>query len=112
MGRSKAARPGLHHPSQDGPMRTRDNGRTGSGVPLPLGPGGAGRQRSRPLVTAAANGQGERMTRAGKDADEPGPDVLTPRERDVVAGLARGQTYEEIASELGLTFHTVSNYAR
>jgi len=37
------------------------------------------------------------------------PFDLTPRERDVVAGVAEGQTNREIAAALGLCEQTVKN---
>lgn len=42
------------------------------------------------------------------------PDTLTlsPRERDVLDGLAEGQAYKQIADKLGVSIHTVRNYIR
>lgn len=38
--------------------------------------------------------------------------VLSPQERNVLALLARGETYYSIAQEMGITVHTVRNYIR
>ncbi|PWU21558.1 MAG: DNA-binding response regulator [Verrucomicrobia bacterium] len=37
---------------------------------------------------------------------------LSPREREVVNGLAVGQAYKQIADHLGVSIHTVRNYIR
>lgn len=37
---------------------------------------------------------------------------LSPRERDVLAGIARGRTDKEIGAELGVSFHAVKVYGR
>lgn len=37
---------------------------------------------------------------------------LSPRERSVVEGLARGLAYKQIADQLGVSIHTVRNYIR
>jgi DNA-binding NarL/FixJ family response regulator len=37
---------------------------------------------------------------------------LSPREREVVDGLAEGQAYKQIADKLGVSIHTVRNYIR
>ena len=39
-------------------------------------------------------------------------DALTPRERQVAALIARGETYQRIASELRISSHTVKNHVR
>ena len=38
--------------------------------------------------------------------------TLSPRERDVLDGLAEGQAYKQIADKLGVSIHTVRNYIR
>jgi DNA-binding NarL/FixJ family response regulator len=37
---------------------------------------------------------------------------LSPREREVLDGLAEGQAYKQIADQLGVSIHTVRNYIR
>jgi DNA-binding NarL/FixJ family response regulator len=37
---------------------------------------------------------------------------LSPREREVLEGLAEGQAYKQIADKLGVSIHTVRNYIR
>jgi DNA-binding NarL/FixJ family response regulator len=37
---------------------------------------------------------------------------LSPREREVLDGLAEGQAYKQIADKLGVSIHTVRNYIR
>ena len=37
---------------------------------------------------------------------------LSPREREVLEGLAEGQVYKQIADRLGVSIHTVRNYIR
>jgi DNA-binding NarL/FixJ family response regulator len=37
---------------------------------------------------------------------------LSPRERSVLDGLAKGLTYKQIADQLGVSIHTVRNYIR
>jgi len=37
---------------------------------------------------------------------------LSPREREVLEGLAEGRAYKEIADKLGVRIHTVRNYIR
>jgi DNA-binding NarL/FixJ family response regulator len=37
---------------------------------------------------------------------------LSPREREVLNGLAEGQAYKQIADRLGVSIHTVRNYIR
>jgi DNA-binding NarL/FixJ family response regulator len=37
---------------------------------------------------------------------------LSPREREVLNGLATGQAYKQIADRLGVSIHTVRNYIR
>ncbi len=38
--------------------------------------------------------------------------ALSPREREVLEGLAEGQAYKQIADKLGVSIHTVRNYIR
>ncbi len=38
--------------------------------------------------------------------------TLSPREREVLHGLAEGQAYKQIGDKLGLSIHTVRNYIR
>lgn len=38
--------------------------------------------------------------------------TLSPREREVLNGLAEGQAYKQIGDRLGLSIHTVRNYIR
>jgi DNA-binding NarL/FixJ family response regulator len=38
--------------------------------------------------------------------------ALSPRERNVLDGLAEGQAYKQIADKLGVSIHTVRNYIR
>lgn len=38
--------------------------------------------------------------------------ALSPREREVLEGLAEGQAYKQIGDKLGLSIHTVRNYIR
>ena len=38
--------------------------------------------------------------------------TLSPREREVLNGLAEGQAYKQIGDKLGLSIHTVRNYIR
>lgn len=40
------------------------------------------------------------------------PNTLTPRERDILVGIVKGQTNKEIASELHLSPHTVITHRR
>ena len=44
--------------------------------------------------------------------DANGDIVLTPRERDIVASIARGKSNKEIADELCLSVHTVATHRR
>jgi DNA-binding CsgD family transcriptional regulator len=37
---------------------------------------------------------------------------LSPREREVLDGLAEGQAYKQISDKLGVSIHTVRNYIR
>jgi DNA-binding NarL/FixJ family response regulator len=47
---------------------------------------------------------------AAGSEDEAGS--LSPREREVLDGLAEGQAYKQIADKLGVSIHTVRNYIR
>lgn len=54
----------------------------------------------------------------GKDAGRKGPntmesaiDKLTDKERTVLKGILRDQTYPEIANAMGLSFESVKTYA-
>ena len=38
-------------------------------------------------------------------------DLLSPREKAVVLGIAEGKTYQEIAEDLGVGYETVKTYA-
>ena len=38
--------------------------------------------------------------------------TLSPREREVLNGLAEGQAYKQIGDKMGLSIHTVRNYIR
>lgn len=38
--------------------------------------------------------------------------ALSPREQEVLGGLAEGQAYKQIADKLGVSIHTVRNYIR
>jgi DNA-binding NarL/FixJ family response regulator len=44
------------------------------------------------------------------DADEPGLEALTPREREVLHHLARGYAYKQIALRLGISARTVESH--
>lgn len=59
------------------------------------------------LYRQACRGAGEALR---PRAPEPLPEVLTPRERDVVAWLSHGKTDAEIAALLGLSRRTVQKH--
>ncbi len=44
--------------------------------------------------------------------DEPAPDVLTPRERQILKLVDAGLTYKEIAHELAVSAHTVHSHIK
>ena len=61
----------------------------------------------RPFFSAQAQGALVRNVRR----EEPGPLArLTPREREVLAGIARGLTTKEIAAQYGLSARTVESH--
>jgi DNA-binding NarL/FixJ family response regulator len=45
-----------------------------------------------------------------RDSDTPGLDDLTPREREVLHHLARGDAYKQIAARLGISARTVESH--
>jgi DNA-binding NarL/FixJ family response regulator len=47
---------------------------------------------------------------AGARQDGTDQQTLTPRERDVLRGIANGQTNKEIASEYGISHRTVETH--
>lgn len=68
------------------------------------------------LDALAALGRGERYlhpdlaARLAEYVAEPGPEVLSRRERDVLAGLARGLELKAVAAELGISPKTAATY--
>lgn len=53
----------------------------------------------------------ERLAAAKEAPPRPSPlDVLTPRERDVLLGVARGETNKQIAARLGISHRTVETH--
>lgn len=44
--------------------------------------------------------------------DEPGFEPLTPREREILAQVAQGHLYKEIADAFGLSVHTVNTHIK
>ena len=50
--------------------------------------------------------------RAGQIPDEPNPDVLTPREREILAWIGTGRTNKQIAENLIITENTVKNHIK
>ena len=59
-----------------------------------------------------AGGNGSRLNRISGQAASPGPGVLSPREWEVLALLARGFTYKEIARSSCISVCTVNSYVR
>ncbi|HGY09896.1 MAG TPA: response regulator transcription factor [Oceanithermus profundus] len=68
------------------------------------------------LDALAALARGERYlhpdlaARLAEYVSEPGPEVLSRRERDVIAGLARGLELKEVAAHLGISPKTAATY--
>jgi FixJ family two-component response regulator len=53
----------------------------------------------------------ERLAAAKQAPRKQSPlDVLTPRERDVLLGVARGETNKQIAAHLGISHRTVETH--
>ncbi|MGH7592752.1 MAG: response regulator [Gemmatimonadales bacterium] len=52
----------------------------------------------------------DRLNAAGQPSRESPLDVLTPRERDVLFGVARGETNKQIATRLGISHRTVETH--
>ncbi|WP_232700138.1 response regulator [Brevibacillus daliensis] len=50
--------------------------------------------------------------RTGQLPDEPDPSVLTPRETEILAYVAKGETNKQIAQRLVITEHTVKNHMK
>lgn len=53
-----------------------------------------------------------RRLRRSEDIVVDKPALLTPRERDVLERLARGYSYREVATQLGMTAHTVAHHVK
>lgn len=66
----------------------------------------------RGLGATALAGRAELLVRelAGAEATGPGEDLLSPREHEVLALLARGLSNQQIANELTLSRHTVRRH--
>lgn len=54
------------------------------------------------------------LRRLRRSEESPGerPVALTPREREVLERLARGYSYREVGSHLGMTSHTVAHHVK
>lgn len=50
--------------------------------------------------------------RAGEVQDEPNPDILTARERNILAWIGAGKTNKQIAESLIITENTVKNHVK
>ncbi len=50
--------------------------------------------------------------RQSQAADEPSPNILTPREKEILVYVAAGETNRKIAERLGITEHTVKNHIK
>jgi two-component system nitrate/nitrite response regulator NarL len=55
---------------------------------------------------------GGRKPGAAQAADSPASESLTPREREILQEVARGQKNREVAETLGLSEHTVKNHLK
>jgi DNA-binding NarL/FixJ family response regulator len=65
-----------------------------------------GSPMSAPIARKVVQSLQKGPARADPSAD------LSPREREVLEGLAEGQAYKQIADRLGVSIHTVRNYIR
>jgi DNA-binding NarL/FixJ family response regulator len=52
------------------------------------------------------------MTRANRPLTPDDLGQLTPREREVLAGLLQCRTYAEIANQLSISWHTVNSHVK
>lgn len=73
-----------------------------------LGRGAGGRES---WMGGRSKTAGSDRTAAGGDASAAGGD-LTPREREILLAVARGQKNREVAESLGLSEHTVKNHLK
>jgi DNA-binding NarL/FixJ family response regulator len=67
---------------------------------------GGGSPMSAPIARKVVQSLQTNPARGDENAD------LSPREREVVHGMAEGQAYKQIADQLGVSIHTVRNYIR
>ncbi len=67
---------------------------------------GGGSPMSAPIARKVVQSLQSTPARGDENAD------LSPREREVLHGLAEGQAYKQIADQLGVSIHTVRNYIR
>ena len=65
-----------------------------------------GSPMSAPIARKVVQSLQKVVPRGAKQAE------LSPREREVLNGLAEGQAYKQIADRLGVSIHTVRNYIR